>query len=112
ERSLVALALDRIGTRPDGSGEYAIQVIPELDESLITVGTTCPACGAASTGSDARCSSCGADLGVEPDPMPGQSRTEILRAVREAAGTAFEVIGEMPRASGRPPLYFAREITT
>lgn len=113
ETSLIALALERTGTRSDGSGEYSIEVIHALDESLIAVGTTCFSCGRSSTGDTEFCPSCGADLGqVDPDPMPGLSRTEILRAVRETAGTAFEIIGEMPRSAGKASLFFAREIAT
>ncbi len=113
EHSLVALCLDRVGTRSDGSGQYVIEVLPELDDSLVTLGSTCGVCGTAVIDLAPTCEVCGSSIESRSrDPLSGHSSTDAMRAIRDAAGGAFEILGEMPRAGGSGTLYFAREIAT
>jgi eukaryotic-like serine/threonine-protein kinase len=112
-RTLVAVRLDPSAPRPDGSREYTISILPELDDSIPAVPRPCISCGASITDWRRFCAVCGTD---QADPtggrLAGVSKSEILQSVREAAGAEFEVLGEMPRVGGGAPVYFAREIAS
>src|SRR5687767_7071054 len=95
--ALVALWLRRTGTRPDGSGEYAVEVTTEIDGSILP--PVCPVCAATHDQPYRTCPSCGANLSGSYDYLElGYSPSDLLTFVRESAGADYEVLGDMPRA--------------
>jgi len=104
--ALVALRA-RPAQGPGGTGEIWLDVLRQLDATTPGPRETCLNCNQATGSWDRFCGHCGADLaGVAPD---GASGEQMLQAVREAAGSRYDVIGEMNRADGGGSVYFARD---
>ena len=94
--------------RGGAGGRSRLEVIDRLDDSVPPPAGACPICQAPFTGWDPACANCGADLAGSAPPAHGPSRQQLLAAIREAA-PGYEVVGEMARAAGGAPVYFARE---
>lgn len=104
---LVALKLEQ----GDSADEFSLDVLKQLDSSLLTLETSCPSCNTPAQADWRRyCPQCGADLsGYSSKP---QSPAEMLKAVREAAPDQLEVLGEMDQTEGGGRVYFARDRNT
>ena len=105
---LVALKLTR---EPDESGhdQYSLTVARELDPSIPDVESRCPRCNAKLRRWARFCTSCGTDVsGVGPSSQENLSRDTLRHAVRVAAESEYDVLGEIPRAEGGGLVYFAR----
>lgn len=101
---LVALKLEQ----GDSRDEFSLEVVKQLDSSLLTAESSCPRCNApAQVGWRRYCPQCGADMSGFSSEL--QSPADLLEAVREAAPDEFEVLGEMDRAEGGGRVYFARD---
>ncbi len=108
--SLVALVL---GKRGPGQGGYSVEVLPELGAAFVTLEAVCDVCGTPATDQSQNCSTCGMRLSsVDPTPLTDRPADEMLHALREAAGDAYEVFGAMARGAGLSPIYFGREKAT
>ncbi len=104
-KGLVALRLE-----PGVGDEYLLEVVQQLDSSIPSVEGNCPKCGTRPRGWGRYCTRCGLDLsGVATGIQP---TADLLQAVKEAAGSEFEILGEMSRAQGGGRVYFARHIQT
>jgi hypothetical protein len=112
-RNLVALKLERGVSGADA--DYELSVVPQLDESIPSPGSSCPYCGRRVQGWERFCPQCGRDISGEAggsDPTSGFTTEELLVAVRESASDQYEVLGEMPRARGGGRVYFARDLAS
>jgi len=109
------LSADRIvvlknATAPDPDGRGTLKVIRRLDASVPPPAGTCPVCRAPFVGWDPSCPDCGEDLaGSRVLESQGVSPDELLVTLRDSA-QGYEVLGQMPRAVGGAPVYFAREL--
>jgi hypothetical protein len=84
-------------------------VLRQLDATVPSAEGKCPTCGQSLRGWGRFCSQCGADLsGVAPGEG-GASSDRLLEAVRQSAGSTYEVLGQMDRSEGGGVVYFARE---
>lgn len=106
EPRLVALRLERSA---GGRHKYVLDVLKELDATLPVTGSGCPRCSAPPRGWGRFCPACGYDLSGGSTPGGRMSRRELLGAVQDAAGSQYQVLGEMQRAEGGGMVYFARE---
>ncbi|HEY7878309.1 MAG TPA: PEGA domain-containing protein [Gemmatimonadaceae bacterium] len=106
-------ALSLVALRLDGANdEYSLKVARTLDAGLANVGASaCGRCGAPLVGWGKFCPQCGADMAGLASGG-GQSRTELLSAVQDAARGAYEILGEMDRANGGGAVYFARDVAS
>ena len=87
-----------------------LKVIPHLDASVPPPAGTCAVCQSPIVGWDPACPECGGDLAGSDAPANQRlSPDDLLSAVRRAAD-GYEVLGQMPRAAGGTPVYFAREL--
>ena len=109
--ALVALRVRPAEGARGASREMWLDVLRQLDASTPGPRETCVACRKAVSSWDRFCGSCGADLSAG-DPGDGASPEALLEAVRSAAGTRYEVIGQMNRSDGGGNVYFARERKT
>ena len=112
-RHLVALKLEQGASGADA--DYELTVVPQLDESIPSPGSSCPYCARRIQGWERFCPQCGRDISGEAEgsgPTSGFTTEELLVAVRESASDQYEVLGEMPRARGGGRVYFARELAT
>ncbi len=107
--SLVALRA-RPADGPAGAGEIWLDVMRQLDASTPGPRETCVNCNQAIGSWDRFCGHCGADLAGAPADRA--STEQMLQAVRDAAGSRYEVIGAMNRADGGGDVYFARDPRT
>jgi Sel1 repeat-containing protein len=107
---LVVLRLDRT----QGSEEYELTVVDQLDENIPALDSACPFCERRLDGWGRFCPQCGRDVtGVGGDAATaGYTPDQLLAAVRDAAAGAYEVLGEMARARGGGMVYFARDLAT
>lgn len=111
--TLVALRLWRRGGDSGGPPVYSLEVARELDDSVARGAGACPACGAGVRAWARFCGKCGTDLaGLAAAPADPAERRALLAQVREAAGGAYEVLGEMPWGGGVGIVYFALEKAT
>lgn len=105
---LVVLKVARESVESDAPG--ALNIISQLDASVPPPAGACPVCQTPIAGWDPACSECGADLaGSDAPGNQGLSPDQLLSVVREAA-QGYEVLGQMRRAAGGTPVYFAREL--
>jgi TPR repeat protein len=110
--ALVALRL-RPGEGAAGAGEMWLDVLRQLDSTTPGPTDTCVTCGQTVGGWDRFCARCGADLAsAGSGASDAESADRLLRAVKEAAGTRYDVLGQMDRAEGGGIVYFAREVTS
>ena len=108
-RGLVALQL-LPGDGGVESGELWLDVLRKLDGSVPSADGNCPRCGQLLRGWGRFCSQCGSDLsGIAPGPGADTSVDRLLEAVKQAAGSRYEVLGQMDRTEGGGVVYFARE---
>ena len=104
---LVALKLEA----GDSADEFSLDVVKQLDRSLLTMESSCPRCNTAAQADWRRyCPQCGFDLSGYSSEL--QSPADLLNAVREAAPDQLEILGEMDRAEGGGRVYFARDRNT
>ena len=106
EPRLVALRLEH---NPGGRHNYVLDVLQELDATLPSTGSGCPRCSAPPRGWGRFCPACGYDLSGGSGSRSHGSRGERRRAVQDAAGAQYLILGEMQRAEGGGVVYFARE---
>jgi serine/threonine protein kinase len=105
---LVVLKVTRASLETDAP--VVLKVIPQLDASVPPPAGACPVCQTPMASWDTACPECGADLaGSDAPANQGLSPDELLSLVREVA-QGYEVLGQMPRAVGGTPVYFAREL--
>src|SRR5215831_16445228 len=102
---LVALRLQPAPGAPENSGDFALDVVRQLDGSLPATKVSCPHCSRELESWGRYCSRCGADLAG----VIAQGGDEMLSAVKDAARGKYEVVGRIPRAEGGGVVYFARE---
>jgi TPR repeat protein len=108
-RGLVALQL-LPGDGGVEAGELWLDVLRKLDASVPSADGKCPRCGQALRGWGRFCSQCGSDLsGIAPGSGADTSVDRLLDAVKQAAGSKYEVLGQMDRSEGGGVVYFARE---
>lgn len=101
---LVALKLTRSG----GTNEYALEVVRTLDSAVPGLESSCPECKAVLPDWDRFCFQCGADLSTGGAPSVEETGA-LLDAVKEATAGAYEILGQMTRADGGGPVFFARD---
>jgi serine/threonine-protein kinase len=105
---LVVLKRRLVGS-PHGSNSAVLEVIEQLDASVPPPAGSCSFCHAPFANWEPLCPECGADLADSSLTAPTEEeRARLLEAVR-AAAPAFEVLGDMTRASGGGIVFFARE---
>ena len=110
---LVVLKLSRGDPEEAGQDEYSLEVARELDPSLPDIESHCPRCGAKLRRWARFCTQCGGDIsGVGPSSRENLSRDTLRHAVRAAAASEYDVLGEIPRAEGGGLVYFARDRKT
>lgn len=107
------LVVLRLGRGDPDHHEHAarLEVSERLDSSVPPPAGSCPSCHAPFVSWDLSCLLCHADVAgpaLEPD-LPS-TRERALAAVKEASQGAFEVLGEIRRAAGGAPVYFARDL--
>jgi hypothetical protein len=109
-RDLVALKLTRGEPDEHGQDQYSVEVVHELDASMPDIESRCSRCGNKLRRWARFCTECGLDVsGVGPSSAENLSRDTLRNAVRVAAQSDYDVLGEMPRAEGGGLVYFARE---
>lgn len=109
-KDLVALKLTRGEPDEFGQDQYSVDVIRELDASMPDIESHCPRCGSKLRRWARFCTQCGMDVsGVGPSSSENLSRDTLRHAVRAAAQSEYDVLGEMPRAEGGGLVYFARD---
>ncbi len=92
-----------------GSNSSVLEVIERLDSSVPPPAGSCAFCHAPFSNWEPSCPECGADAaGSNPTAASDAERARLLDAVRGAA-PAFDVLGDMTRASGGGIVFFARE---
>jgi hypothetical protein len=108
-RGLVALQL-LPGEGGVEAGELWLDVLRKLDASVPSAEGKCPRCSQTLRGWGRFCSQCGSDLsGIAPGSGADTSVDRLLDAVKQAAGSKYEVLGQMDRTEGGGVVYFARE---
>lgn len=107
---LVALKLTRGEPDQSGPDQYVVEIVHELDASMPDIDSYCPRCGSKLRRWARFCTQCGIDVsGIGPSSRENLSRDTLRHAVRAAAQSEYEVLGEMPRAEGGGLVYFARD---
>jgi serine/threonine protein kinase len=97
------------GVPGDATTPESLKIIQQLDSSVPPPAGACPVCQAPFAGWDPSCPDCGADLaGSLGTANQRLSPDELLAVVRDSVH-GFEVLGQMPRAAGGTPVFFARE---
>ena len=105
--TLVALRLVRL---PDNKHEFELDILEELDSSLPAPPAKCPQCQGDLRGWGRFCTKCGADLSGVDTEGGVETPTGRMRAVQQAAGGRYEILGQMSHAQGGGFVYFAREM--
>jgi eukaryotic-like serine/threonine-protein kinase len=86
----------------------ALDVLDRLDASVPPPAGSCPVCQTPLKGWESGCPECGTDLAGAPVSSP--EHLEQLRRTVRAAADGYEVLGDIPRADGGGPVFFAREL--
>jgi len=105
---LVAL---RLAPCDDGSGEFVLDVVRELDSSMPACDSFCTKCGGTLRKWGKFCPKCGADLFGAAALQEGWSSQELRAAVEEFARGKYDILGEMSTQGGGR-VYFARDVAT
>ncbi|HEU4631778.1 MAG TPA: serine/threonine-protein kinase, partial [Gemmatimonadaceae bacterium] len=94
-----------------GVANYALTEHRELDDAVPSPRDACRVCQVPIPGWGRRCAVCGSEEPVVIDgTTPGTTRAELLEAVRGSTAGRYEVLGDICRAGGGGPVYFAREL--
>jgi len=109
DQRLVVLKLE---AEPEAVGEYSLDLVEQLDDSLPGPGGRCPGCGRPPRRWRRFCTACGHDLLGEPWTGDEYSSAEVLEAVKEAAKGAYEILGGMALSEGAGLIYFGRDLAT
>jgi hypothetical protein len=105
---LVAL---RLAPCEDGSGEFTLDVVTELDSSMPAFDSFCTKCGGTLRKWGKFCPKCGADLFGAAATEQGWSGPELRAAVEEFARGKYDILGEMGTQGGGR-VYFGRDLAT
>ncbi|HEX5576267.1 MAG TPA: serine/threonine-protein kinase, partial [Gemmatimonadales bacterium] len=108
-RELSADRLVVLKRSADAATPEALRVIQQLDASVPPPAGACPVCQAPFAGWDPSCPDCGADLAGSLGSANQRLTPDQLLAVVRDSVHGFEVLGQMPRAGGGTPVFFARE---
>ncbi|NJD11320.1 MAG: serine/threonine protein kinase, partial [Gemmatimonadetes bacterium] len=98
---LVALGFD------PAAGAAGIRVSRTLDASVPAAGAICPICATRLQNWGRYCGRCGTDLAVRTAVETRSSRAELRRIVQRQVEPRYELLGDMVRAEGGAPVYFA-----
>jgi hypothetical protein len=109
DQRLVALKLE---ADPEAVGEYSLDVVEQLDDSLPGPGGRCPKCGEPPRRWRRFCTTCGHDQLGAPWTGDEYSPAEVLEAVKEAAKGAYEILGDIPLSEGAGLIYFGRDLAS
>lgn len=109
--NFVALRLPALVSGQDAS-ESGLEIVRQLDASLPEIEMKCPHCSATVRDWSRACAVCGHDVTRLAPESSGHSRHEMRTMVRNVARHRYEILGDMTRADGGGPVYFARDLTS